>query len=273
MDSITYKKAPLAELIVEVRWPVEVLAVPGGHPAPAIVSDRSASFDELFGALSVDLRKAGYHELERLVPHDMPPMAYQPVIRFKRQDSKFPLIQLGHGIFTINAGPPDYISWEVFRPTVVEALTFLASHKATENLDRHLNNVSLRYIDVFDEHLRGGKSNFSFMKDVLGVSVKLPSGLFDYTSDPESVSPTIALKMPLKNVDNANLTFQLAAGRIGQSADTHTIMDMTYAASCEPTADADELLEILKSAHDVVHAWFKKITTNLHERMVPVDAS
>ncbi len=270
-DSITYKKAPLVELIVEVRWAVETMPIPGG--GPAFIAGRSATFDSLFQNLSNDLREAGYHELERLVPHDMPPMARKPVFRFKRQGQKFPVVQLGHGVLTVNAGPPDYISWNVFRPEVEKALSSLATHKSKEDPSNLFHNISLRYIDVFNDELRNGMSNFNFMKDVLGVPVSLPGNLLGYASGLEDISPTIALKIPLKDAENTSLTFQLAAGRMGQAVNTDTIMDMTYAVNHEPTGDSEVLLNYLDNAHRTIHSWFEILTSKLHDRMSPVNAA
>lgn len=110
MSTITYENAPLIELIVELRWEVSTTPVPG---APPFITDKSAVFDQWFNKFSSQLEELGYHNLERLIPHDFPPAAHQPIFRYKKKaDSSFPIIQLGHGIFTINAGPPDYISWE-----------------------------------------------------------------------------------------------------------------------------------------------------------------
>jgi uncharacterized protein (TIGR04255 family) len=265
-NTITYKNAPLVELIVEVRWSVQTQSQGGGI---AIVADRSTSFQNL----SNDLRGAGYHELERLIPHEMPAMAYHPVFRFKQQNKEYPIVHLGHGIFTVNAGPPDYISWKNFRPEVEKTLEILALHKKNEEPSNLFNAVRLRYIDVFKNDLRRDLSNFNFIKDVMGVHICLPEGLLDFAANEESISPTIALKIPIKDATNANLTFQLAAGRLAQSVNTDTIMDMTYAVNCEPTADTIVLLQHLDEAHDVINWWFTRLTTKLHDRMDPVVAS
>jgi len=265
-ENVTYENAPLVELIVEVRWPVKTIGVPG---APPIVGDTSATFDLWFQQLTVALREEGFQELERLVPHDTPPFAHQPVFRYRQPGERFPIYQFGHGIFTINAGPPNYVSWKSFRPTVKTGLEALIDAKPSEL--QSFTNASLRYIDSFGDELRNGLSNFIFMRDELGVTVSIPQKLLEMAADESEIAPTIALKMPLATDDKATLTFQVAEGRIGSATGSNTIMDMVYAVARPVPMKSDETIQVLDRGYDVVHEWFEKLTEKITDRMKPAD--
>lgn len=144
-SSITYRKAPLVELIVEIRWPVQTIGLAGGPP---IVTGQSAAFDIWFQRLTERLRAQGFHNLERLVPHDGIVLAQQPIFRYSRDDGMFPVIQLGHGVFTVNAGPPSYQSWRTFRPEVEAAVAALVETRPQEEPPAAFSRVALRYIDA-----------------------------------------------------------------------------------------------------------------------------
>lgn len=263
-DSITYKKAPLIELIVELRWSVSVFT---GTP---VIAGTDVTFDAWFQALTVKLRELGFHELERLVPHNVMNFAQQPIFRYKKAGAPFPICQFGHGIFTINAGPPSYTKWEEFRPVVEQSIQALLQSKPEKAGINTLAGASLRYIDLFKGDLRAGQSNYDFMKDMLGVSVNIPEALLNYAAGKSGIEPTIALKIPLVEEDNANLIFQLAEGRIGQSMDTDTIMDLTYVTNQEIPAISAAILSRLDNARSMLHEWFRVLTAKLHDKMEPI---
>ena len=265
---VSYKYAPLVELIVQVQWSVQTIGVPGGPP---IVTGQSAAFDIWFQRLTGALREQGFHELERLVPHDMVAMAGKPLYRYHRTDAPFPIVQFGHGIFTVNAGPPSYHSWKTFRPNVKQAIDALVGSKPDELKLDNFSRASLRYIDAFDEKLRGGASNFTFIRDDLGVSIGLPDGLLELSPDLDQISPSLALRLPVKSDESATLAFQLAAARLGNRPTTDTIMDLTYTVDRPIARTSDAALEVLQNAYESIHGWFEQLTSTLRDRMEPLE--
>ena len=263
-QTVTYNKAPLVELIVEVQWQVQTIGVPGGPP---IVGGQSAAFDIWSQQLGSALRAHGYHNLERLVPHDMFLLAHQPLYRYSREGERFPIVQIGHGIFTVNAGPPSYQSWKAFLPQVTEALEALVSTRPAAVGPETFSRVGLRYIDRFGEELRGGVSNYAFIRDDLGISFGMPDGLLGLATDPNRISPTLALQLPCD--DNATLVFQIAAGRLGNLSTTDTIMDMAYAVDAPIPVTVGDVLAALDKGYAVIHGWFQTLTLNIRERMQP----
>ncbi|NCA71591.1 MAG: TIGR04255 family protein [Sphingobacteriia bacterium] len=266
-SSITYRKAPLVELIVEIRWPVQTIGLAGGPP---IVTGQSAAFDIWFQRLTERLRAQGFHNLERLVPHDGIVLAQQPIFRYSRDDGMFPVIQLGHGVFTVNAGPPSYQSWRTFRPEVEAAVAALVETRPQEEPPAAFSRVALRYIDRFGEDLRGGRSNYAFIRDDLGISLSLPEGLIELAPDEDGISPILALSLPIDGEQDASLTFQVAAGRLGNTQPTDTLMDMTYAVAGATPISTAEVLTNLDKAYEVIHGWFDKLTAKIRARMEPV---
>lgn len=263
----TYQNAPLIELIVELRWLVETNTPPD---SPPFINNRSATFDRWFNAFSTNLEKLGYHNIERLVPHDFPPIAYQPIFRYrKKRDMLFPIIQFGHGIVTINAGPPDYISWNMFRPEVEEGIQALIDAKpSTEDSPESFNSANVRYIDAFRDDLRDGLSNFKFMKDKLQSSIQLPAGIIELAEDVDLIIPTMAIKFPVKDQKDSFLTLQIAAGEANK--EPATIMEMHYNTQKEILMTKKRTLEILDSSHTTLHSVFGTMTEFIHKKMKPV---
>lgn len=265
-QNITYQKAPLVELIVELHWPVQAVGLAGGPP---IIFGQDAVFDRWFQGLTSRLSTLGFHDLERLVPHSMPAMAYQPLFRYRRGSDAFPVVQFGHGIFTVNAGPPTYQSWQSFRPQVEQAVSALVETRPPEASAATFSRVALRYIDLFGEELRAHRSNFAFIRDDLGITLGLPAGLIELATDPDRISPTIALNVPIDDQDNATLTFQVAAGRLGNRQTTDTVMDMTYAIAGTVPMAQSEVLERIQAAYTVIHGWFDTLIARFRERLKP----
>jgi uncharacterized protein (TIGR04255 family) len=266
-QTVTYNKAPLVELIVELQWPIATIGSTGGPP---IVGGQSAAFDIWFQRLTERLRAQGFHNLERLVPHDMFLLAHQPLYRYRRGDDRFPIVQLGHGIFTVNAGPPHYRSWAALRPQVAEAVAALVDTKPVDDPPAAFSRVALRYIDLFDTELRAGASNYAFIRDDLGIRIGLPEGLIELAPNVGRINPTLAVQLPIDGDENASLTFQVAAGRLGNQSSTDTVMDMRYVVNGDIPMAPAEVLTALDAAHTVIHDWFEKLTVKLRERMDPV---
>ena len=263
---ISYNKAPLVELIIEIQWSVATIGIAG---APPIVAGQSTALDLWFPSLTERLRTQGFHNLERMVPHEMFAMAHQPIYRYSKDGARFPIIQFGHGVFTINTGPPNYHSWVAFRSQVEQAMTALVDTKSNDE-PAAFSRIMLRYINRFDAELRAGLSNYAFIRDDLGVTIGMPPGLIDLASNPNRINPTLAISFPVHGKDNANMTFQITAARLGDSQETDTILDMAYAIDGDMPVMTDAILDRLQEAYAVIHSWFENLTINIRARMDPV---
>jgi len=268
LGNITYENAPLVELIVELRWNVNVANVPG---APPFITDKSSVFDYWFNRFSNELEGLGYNAIERLLPHDIPPVAHQPVFRYrKKRDSPFPVVQFGHGVFSVNAGPPGYVSWEKFRPEVENSVGALINTIPSDGPSEFVFAM-VRYLDAFRDTLKKGASNFSFMKNDLKVSLQLPHGVFDLAESEDEIIPTMALRFPVKGKENSQLTLQVAAGQVNK--ETATVMDMTHVVKDTIQKDVSQVLSVLDSSHDILHSVFEVMTSQIKDRMGPSENS
>ncbi len=266
MDHIVFERAPLLELIVQLQWQVESLEIPG---APQIVAtSNSSSFDRWFHNLTSHLEKQGYTELKRLVRADMPQFAHQAIFRYQQKNKEFPVIQFGHGVFTVNAGPPSYKSWQDFHSTVESSIkVFLNSVPSDVSLNE-FTNVNMRYIDVFDKYLREGKSNYEFISEDLGISLKFPVNLSDYVADAGSISPTFALEIPLKQDPTRKLRFSILSGYTQKMPSTlQTIMELNCTVNASIESTPQRVLSILNDLHEILHKWFMDITSKIQSRM------
>lgn len=263
--STIYQNAPLVELIVELRWHVDVSSPLGG---PQFVTHTSASFDQWFNRFSSKLESQGYVNLERLVPHDFPALAYQPIYRYKRKhEAAFPLIQFGHGIFTMNAGPPNYIDWEGFRPEVESGIKALVSSIPETGGINILNSASVRYIDAFGEELRNGKSGYRFMREELKASVELPVKVLELADKLDEITPTIALRFPVKDRPGHQLFLQIADGRLNNTP--ATVMEMNYLVHDAIPLVASEILGILDNSRNTLHDTFEAMIDSIRDRLRP----
>src|ERR1700690_1211657 len=177
----SFEKAPLKEIIAELRWSVGNIPVelPANQtiPLPATFFTDSAH-ERFFIGLGEELSKIGYGRSERLTPFGFPALPNQPVSRYQSnsESSKSILFQAGLGQFSVHGVPP-YKSWEEFLPTVrngLEALLRVYPQTVGEQL---ISLVNLRYIDFFEEDLTQGLDVATFMSSVLSISVQLPQFL------------------------------------------------------------------------------------------------
>ncbi|MBM4349940.1 MAG: TIGR04255 family protein [Deltaproteobacteria bacterium] len=163
------KNKPLVEAIFEVRWKLQ-----GAPPAPVIDPHYKLLLGRLFDRFLQD-----YPEHEQLPAASIPDDFVGHIIqhRFRVAANKWPLVQVGPGIFSVNS-TGDYI-WPVFRLRVVTALEKLydAHPKVT---DLKLTNIILRYIDAenFDYM---SENAFDFLRDMLKLNISLPVNLFSGT--------------------------------------------------------------------------------------------
>lgn len=169
-DEFLYEKAPLVEVIAEVRWKLIPIAT---LPAGSGVDPHFSGADEEITKL---LAKKGFGAVERLVPPGIPTefLAGQPVLRFRRKPNVWPLFQFGPGLFTINIAPP-YKGWSEFRLMIAEGLNVLFEAYPFADRTLKLASISLRYLDAFTAQ-HGFNDVHSFLHD-LGFGLAIPSGL------------------------------------------------------------------------------------------------
>ncbi|MEJ7646162.1 MAG: TIGR04255 family protein [Chryseolinea sp.] len=130
-------KAPLQEAIFEIRWDLDV------DPENNQIIDKG--FQLAQGKLQ-DLAKARFPEFHRKMPHGFPDqlIQYQVVNQHWSGKGKWPVIQLGPGIFTVNETEANYDWPSTYFPLIKESIDWV--FKAYDG-QLKINNAVVRYVD------------------------------------------------------------------------------------------------------------------------------
>jgi uncharacterized protein (TIGR04255 family) len=234
---------PLVEAIFELRWNLRQVSS-GLHSDPhwAILPG------QLYERLSA--RYPSHEQLPAaLVPSGMG--AYIVQHRFRPGPNEWPLVQIGPGVLSVN-DTAGYV-WDDFETRASEAVASLI--EAHPELDAiGIKSVSLRYINA--EPLVETRPA-EFMKELLGVSVSVPSSLYedvDVSSDPvgvdirltyESSSPKGIAQLRLANGQREgidSMIWELVVSAVGDD--------------CPPAAQVPNWIS---DSHVIIDDWFFKL--------------
>lgn len=261
--SVTYGKAPLVEIISELRWGPESSKSSSG--AAIHVSLPRPKDEELLMNFAMLAAQKGYGRLERVVPPGFPTVAGMVACRFRptETDRPSPLLQVGRGVFTVNAVPPNYHSWATFSPVVRGGIDLLFdAHRRAQMPLPEFSHALVRYVDVFDSQLTGGRSAPAFMRDVMGMRVDLPQAITSIAKS--EVEPSIEFEMPIEIG-----ILSIKAGPGARGSERGTLLDTTILVQRQIGANADGAMQALTDARDVIHSLFAKLTESIHEAMEP----
>ena len=241
------KNKPLVEAIFELRWDLQ-------EPAPGMRID--PHYKLLIGRI-YDRVKDEYPFHEQLPTATMPDEIAGYVVqhRFRKSEEKWPLIQIGPGIITLN-DTEGYV-WEDFEKRIVHLINalFEAYPDAKNNLK--VNGLLLRYIDAIAFDFEKDDV-FSFLKEQLKMDINLYQKLFEGTS---------VGTLPL----NLDLSFSFPSAKPkgavhlrfirGKRKESDALIWETAVQSV--TEDAPEALKEIavwiKDAHNLTDNWFFKL--------------
>ncbi len=269
--SIVFAKAPLVELVAELRWvPAaisrqQISSPPSQGMIPVILGDNRT--EEFFMRLGGELYQRGFRLSERLVAQGFPLIPGQPVLRFRSEssDQKSVLYQTGVGLFSVNAVPP-YRSWEQFSPFVRSGVQALLTARASEERPVPFGPITLRYIDFFGEEFIRGGSITNFLSN-LGISINLPSALHSVVTNTEARSIFWKTVLP---VSPGVLSVSVGDGTVnGQFG---VVLDTVVSTESQTEPELDAIMKALDAAHDVTNRFFVKLTEPIHEVMQPQGA-
>jgi uncharacterized protein (TIGR04255 family) len=262
-----YPNAPLLEVIVELRWEmVQLASMPG------------AAIDPHFESTARDLKDRfearGFGVVEALVPPQAPKEFFggQAVYRFRKQAERWPLYQLGPGVFTANIVPP-YPGWSSFLPFITEGFEDLVqSYPAATKLMK-VRQISLRYLNAFTR-AHGRESQFVFLNDGLGLSLEMPSGFsrqlgLGATPDAVGIDASYTIIDPIvKDGQIAKLLISVKPGR--KDNEDATILDTVFVTEYQtvPNFHTSELSEKLNFAHGKLSRLFDCLTTERTKSML-----
>jgi len=162
------KDKPLVEAILELKWELPAQASPGmeGDPHYRLLLGRFSERVEIDYPFHEPLPTAQ-------IPDAM--AAHMVQHRFRRSEGKWPLVQIGPGIMTVN--DTDGYTWDDFNNRCVEAVrNLLDAHPAKEKFA--VEDLTLRYIDAVTVDF-SQESVFQFLQERMKTSISLPDSLFE----------------------------------------------------------------------------------------------
>jgi uncharacterized protein (TIGR04255 family) len=266
--AVTFSKAPLIELIAELRWiptgsSMVEPAIPQQSNLPAVFFGGNKQ-EEFYMRVGGALFKSGFNRSERLAPVGIPFTLHQPLYRFRSEmeDRRSVLYQVGYGIFSVHALPP-YHSWDRFWPFVKNAIDVLFESRPEADSGKPFTQLTLRYIDFFSEEIMEGRDFRSFMSQVLGISTTLPAALVRIATSNEVRSLFTKVVLPIEIGD---LTVSVGDGKFNNQSG---ILLDTAASATETSPDSAAIIKMFDSAYHVIHNLFFEITKPIHRLMQP----
>ena len=236
--------APLVEAILEVRWKLDEISQGIAlDPNYKIIVGRL--YDRLIGEYP-------YHEPlpTATMPDEMVPYAVQH--RFRSSKDKWPLIQIGPGILTLNASK-EY-KWDDFCLRGKALLDrFYEIYPKPKN-DIKITNIQLHYIDAIKFNYKENDP-LVFITDNLKLKLEVSQDLFENTSINKTPNGLTAFFAFPIDKPKASLTLRIGTG-ISNKEDAivwETIVQ-TEADNCP--AMPDEFEGWFSSAHEITHNLF-----------------
>jgi uncharacterized protein (TIGR04255 family) len=266
--SVTYKNAPLVELITEIRWGAGALAP---NPGPQIsfhtVGPAAGSDEELYGHFGALMAEQGFGRSERLAPMGISAPPAQATIRYRPTDTKLasPLFQIGQGVLTANALPP-YKSWVEFSPKVRLGIDILFNAHTRANLPLPSVQVAVvRYIDAFPDSLTGGRSVRAFLQEVMGIDLVLPKELLSKATNAAQIEQIVQLALP---TSAGRMQLSFAEGRNGN--ERAIMWDASVGVERAFGPDINAVMQALTEERQIIHDMFRALTKPLHNAMGPI---
>jgi uncharacterized protein (TIGR04255 family) len=251
----TLSNKPLVEAIFELRWTFQ--EVPSSLKLQDGQSNLSVDpyYSLLIGALYERL-KDRYPFHEQLPTASIPSDVLGHVVqhRFRAADNKWPLVQVGPGVVTLN-DTESYI-WEDFEERIWHLITTLyESHPDAQGLET--DTLILRYIDAIPFHFENDDI-FGFLREQMQTSVDLPQGLFEVPGInrvPSILNLHFAFPVtqPLGTIH-----LRLQRGKRGE--EDALILETVFAAGPEEAPRSlPDIRDWLRGAHEITGFWFFKL--------------
>lgn len=257
MERIALKNKPLVEAIFELQWQLEEREL--GFPIDPHIK-------LLVGRM--------YDRLESEYPfHQQLPIARLPdevapyVVRhrFRIAENKWPLVQLGPGVVTLN--DTEEYNWDDFERRASQLVdTLFDAHPNSEHLVVRL--LKLRYIDAVDFDYERD-SIWDFLKHQLKADVSILPSLFENTGVSQlPLSLDVRLAFPSTQPKGAiNLRF-VRGERRGRDVLLWETESVAKGENAPKTRD--EIGAWVDQAYHLTHNWFfKMIAGELLERFEP----
>jgi len=247
MERKILKNKPLVEAIFELRWKLQ-------EPAQGMKID--PHYKILIGRI-YDRVKDEYPFHEQLPTATMPDEIAGYVVqhRFRKDKNKWPLIQVGPGIITLN-DTEGYV-WEDFEKRIRKLIDVLyEAYPGSEN-NLKVNGLLLRYIDAVDFDYE--KENlFKFLEEKLKVSIQIHELLFKETGvDNLPLHIDLRFSFPSTRPKGA-IYLRFVRGKI-KNIDALIWETMVQSIGEDVPNNKEEIIAWVESAHSLTDDWFFKM--------------
>lgn len=235
-------KAPLQEAIFEIRWELEI--------EPATNQQSDIGFPLAQGKLQ-SIVKDRFPIFQRKIPVGFPDQLfhYQIVNQYWSGSEKWPVLQLGPGIFTVNDTDDNYDWPKTYFPLVKQALEWI--YLAYDGKLK-TNNATLRYIDSVKIKDYGYEEKWQdFVKDNFNFSFE---NHFDSRGSLRKLQFDQYFEMP----DQSSLHISMNSGKYRKSDDQALIWQT--AVTRNNRFEKDSLILWLEQAHAVTSDLFREMT-------------
>jgi len=241
------KNKPLIEAIFELRWELQ-------EPYPGMKID--PHYKIIVGRI-YDKVSQEYPFHEQLPTASMPDEIAGYVVqhRFRKGKDKWPLIQIGPGIITVN-DTEGYL-WEDFERRIIHALnTLIESYPDPEN-NLKFNNVVLRYIDGINFDFEN-ENIFKFLKEQMKISINLPPNLFEGSGVKEQPLGFTIMASFASTKPKGAVHLKFFRGKLKES-DALIWETMVQSASEDVPKGKDKIADWVIEAHNLTDDWFFKL--------------
>ena len=245
--------APLTEVVFELRWKLSA-EEDGSSTLPADPGYR-ACLDSFVGAAE----RLGF-AVARRVSQGPFELGYSVDFRFfKGPESRFPILQLGPGIFAANEST-DY-SWPDYKTHCVNGIrALLASYPKMKRFDFQPTQIQLKYIDAFKP--KDGKSidYLAFLRESTHIDVGFPAFLQDRRFGVPD-SGRVSLAFPVSKMNDTNFAFVFANGLVSQvpCVVLETNVTTMLPESRKTRFGPEFVSSWLEQAHDLTSPFFKSV--------------
>lgn len=241
------KNKPLVESIFELRWNLQ-------EPTPGIKVD--PHYKILIGRI-YDKLKDEYQFHEQLPTASIPDEIAGYVVqhRFRKDKDKWPLIQIGPGIITVN-DTEGYV-WEHFEKRIIRAVNTLFEAYPVSKNGLNVNNLVLRYIDAVDFNFEKDDI-FGFLREHMKITVNLYSNLFESTGV-EKLPLGFDWRFSFRSSKPKGAVYLRFVRGKKKESDALIWETMVQSVSEEVPEIPAEMDEWLNNAHDLTDDWFFKL--------------
>ena len=170
MEAKMLKNSPLIEVIFEMRWELVEIA-----PMQLVDPNYKLMVGQLFERL-----KDTYPYYEQLPASSIPDEAAAYIVqhRFRKDKDKWPLVQVGPGIVTLNN--VEQYSWSDFEKRILQLINALFDAYSNTDFELRPSSLLLRYINGVE--LDGDEDIISFLNQNFRMNVNIDEKIFTKTS-------------------------------------------------------------------------------------------